>query len=119
MRTGRMPTPVSRARGPRRVAWSRHISNGIWNGHYARCRWLIVLGRTDPVIRRRTYRPPSPHPSGVTPPALPAEVTPKHVAIIMDGNGRWAKERGLPRTSGHSAGEAALFDVIEGALELG
>src|SRR4051812_25710655 len=37
----------------------------------------------------------------------------------MDGNGRWAKERGLPRTAGHEAGEAALFDVVEGALELG
>jgi len=37
----------------------------------------------------------------------------------MDGNGRWAKQRGLPRTKGHEAGEAALFDVIEGAIELG
>jgi undecaprenyl diphosphate synthase len=41
------------------------------------------------------------------------------VAIVMDGNGRWAKARGLPRTSGHEAGEAALFDVVEGAIELG
>jgi undecaprenyl diphosphate synthase len=46
-------------------------------------------------------------------------VVPKHVAIVMDGNGRWAKERGLPRTAGHEAGEAALFDVVEGAIELG
>ena len=37
----------------------------------------------------------------------------------MDGNGRWAKERGLKRTEGHQAGEAVLFDVIEGAIELG
>jgi undecaprenyl diphosphate synthase len=37
----------------------------------------------------------------------------------MDGNGRWAKQRGLPRTKGHEAGEAALFDVVEGAIELG
>lgn len=37
----------------------------------------------------------------------------------MDGNGRWAKARGLPRTAGHAAGEAALFDVVEGAIELG
>jgi undecaprenyl diphosphate synthase len=37
----------------------------------------------------------------------------------MDGNGRWAQERGLPRTKGHEAGEAALFDMVEGALELG
>jgi undecaprenyl diphosphate synthase len=37
----------------------------------------------------------------------------------MDGNGRWAKRRGLPRTEGHAAGEVALFDVIEGALTIG
>jgi undecaprenyl diphosphate synthase len=37
----------------------------------------------------------------------------------MDGNGRWAQQRGLPRTAGHEAGEAALFDVVEGAIELG
>jgi undecaprenyl diphosphate synthase len=37
----------------------------------------------------------------------------------MDGNGRWAKARGLPRTAGHEAGEAALFDVVEGAIEVG
>jgi undecaprenyl diphosphate synthase len=41
------------------------------------------------------------------------------VAIVMDGNGRWAKERGLPRTAGHEAGEHALFDVVHGALEIG
>ena len=44
---------------------------------------------------------------------------PRHVAIIMDGNGRWAEVRGLPRTKGHEAGERALFDVVEGALEAG
>ena len=37
----------------------------------------------------------------------------------MDGNGRWAQHRGLPRTAGHEAGEAALFDVVEGAIEIG
>jgi undecaprenyl diphosphate synthase len=37
----------------------------------------------------------------------------------MDGNGRWARARGLPRTAGHEAGEAALFDVVEGAIEAG
>ncbi len=42
-----------------------------------------------------------------------------HVAIIMDGNGRWANQRGLPRREGHTAGETALFDTVEGALELG
>jgi undecaprenyl pyrophosphate synthase len=44
---------------------------------------------------------------------------PQHVAIIMDGNGRWAEQRGLPRTKGHEEGERALFDVVEGALEVG
>ncbi len=44
---------------------------------------------------------------------------PVHVAIIMDGNGRWANERGLERTAGHAAGEHALFDVVNGALDLG
>src|SRR5215510_1297432 len=44
---------------------------------------------------------------------------PKHVAIVMDGNGRWAKQRGLARTEGHAAGEEALFDVVDGALDIG
>lgn len=44
---------------------------------------------------------------------------PRHVAIVMDGNGRWARERGLPRTAGHEQGERALYDVVDGALEIG
>lgn len=44
---------------------------------------------------------------------------PRHVGLIMDGNGRWAEARGMHRTQGHAAGEAALFDVVDGALELG
>jgi undecaprenyl diphosphate synthase len=44
---------------------------------------------------------------------------PRHVAIVMDGNGRWAAQRGLPRTKGHEQGERALFDVVEGALDIG
>jgi undecaprenyl diphosphate synthase len=44
---------------------------------------------------------------------------PAHVACVMDGNGRWATARGLKRTEGHAAGEEALFDAVEGALELG
>ena len=62
---------------------------------------------------------PTPHPAGAKPPAIPVEQVPKHVAIVMDGNGRWAKARGLPRTAGHEMGEAALFDVVEGAIEVG
>jgi undecaprenyl diphosphate synthase len=67
----------------------------------------------------RPIRPPDPHPGGATAPDLPKEFIPRHVALVMDGNGRWAKQRGLPRTEGHKRGEAALFDVIMGALELG
>jgi undecaprenyl diphosphate synthase len=44
---------------------------------------------------------------------------PRHVGLILDGNGRWANARGLPRTAGHMAGEEALFDTVEGALALG
>jgi undecaprenyl diphosphate synthase len=44
---------------------------------------------------------------------------PAHVAIVMDGNGRWAQQRGLKRTEGHAAGEEALFDTVDGALEIG
>ncbi len=70
-------------------------------------------------MARSRVRPPVPHPSGARPPDLPAKAVPRHVAVVMDGNGRWAKQRGLPRTAGHEAGEAALFDVVEGALEVG
>ena len=51
---------------------------------------------------------------GIDPDAIP-----KHVAVIMDGNGRWAEKRNLPRTQGHLKGEEALFECVEGALELG
>ncbi|MEU8889964.1 polyprenyl diphosphate synthase [Streptomyces sp. NPDC048442] len=44
---------------------------------------------------------------------------PRHVACVMDGNGRWAQSRSLPRTSGHSAAEAAVIDVIEAARAAG
>jgi undecaprenyl diphosphate synthase len=54
---------------------------------------------------------------------VPAELdrsrVPAHVACVMDGNGRWASQRGLPRTEGHGAGEEALLDVVNGALEIG
>jgi len=67
----------------------------------------------------RVVRPPSPHPSGARPPALPPELVPRHVALVMDGNGRWATDRGLPRTEGHKRGEAVLMDTVEGCIELG
>lgn len=52
-------------------------------------------------------------------PDIDAGRVPHHIGLIMDGNGRWAEARGLHRTQGHAAGEAALFDVVDGALELG
>ncbi|NED99946.1 isoprenyl transferase [Phytoactinopolyspora halotolerans] len=70
-------------------------------------------------MSRREYASPPPHPSGATPPPIPADLVPRHVALIMDGNGRWANSRGLPRTKGHEAGESSLLDVIHGAIEMG
>jgi undecaprenyl diphosphate synthase len=71
------------------------------------------------VTARPAPVPPAPHPSGARPPDIPPELVPKHVAIVMDGNGRWAKTRGLPRTEGHRMGEASLLDVIRGGIEMG
>jgi undecaprenyl diphosphate synthase len=53
-------------------------------------------------------------PAGIDPTRIP-----RHVATVMDGNGRWAEQRGLRRTDGHAAGEDALFDTVEGAIDLG
>jgi len=55
----------------------------------------------------------------VLPSDLDPSRIPRHVAVVMDGNGRWARQRGLKRTQGHEAGEDALFEAVEGALELG
>ncbi|WP_030761767.1 isoprenyl transferase [Streptomyces griseus] len=73
-----------------------------------------LLGR-----QRREYATPEPHPSGARPPKLQTELVPEHVAIVMDGNGRWAKERGLPRTEGHKVGAEQVLDVLQGAIEMG
>ena len=73
-----------------------------------------LRGRNDP-----TVRPPDPHESGARPPQIPLEFVPKHVALVMDGNGRWANMRGLSRVEGHKRGEAVVLDVAKGAIELG
>ena len=44
---------------------------------------------------------------------------PAHVAIIMDGNGRWAKKRGLPRLAGHNAGMLAMKEIVKASSVLG
>ena len=68
---------------------------------------------------RPAPKPPEPHVSGARPPLISPDRLPRHVAIVMDGNGRWAKARNLPRTEGHARGEESLFDVIAGAIEIG
>ena len=50
---------------------------------------------------------------------IPADRIPQHIAIIMDGNGRWAKKRGMPRLYGHSAGVEALRGIIKACVEFG
>ncbi|MGB7425186.1 MAG: polyprenyl diphosphate synthase, partial [Ornithinimicrobium sp.] len=62
---------------------------------------------------------PFAHPSGAEPPQIPAHLVPRHVAIVMDGNGRWANGQGLTRVEGHKAGEASLLDVVAGAIDVG
>ena len=55
--------------------------------------------------------------------AVPEELdrnrVPAHIGCVMDGNGRWAGQRGLPRTEGHVAGEGAMMDVVDAGLEIG
>ncbi len=58
-------------------------------------------------------------PQTLSRPAEALAVVPEHVAIIMDGNGRWAKERGLPRLAGHRAGTENIRRIIEGCVEAG
>ncbi len=66
-----------------------------------------ATARTTPV------RPPDPHPSGARPPDIPIDLVPKHIALVMDGNGRWANQRGLPRIEGHKRGEAVRVDELD------
>jgi len=73
----------------------------------------------DMAASRRAPVPPFPHPSGARAPQIPPELVPRHVAIVMDGNGRWANSQGLTRVEGHKAGESSLLDVIAGAIEIG
>ncbi|MGP5604327.1 isoprenyl transferase [Corynebacterium casei] len=62
----------------------------------------------------------TPDPNRVlNPPQIPAEFLPGHIALVMDGNGRWAQDRGMKRTEGHKRGEAVLLDVVDACLALG
>jgi undecaprenyl diphosphate synthase len=71
------------------------------------------------VAKKKNIVAPTAHWTGAKPPKLNADQIPNHVAVVMDGNGRWAKERGMPRTAGHEAGEASLLDMVHGAIEIG
>ncbi|MEU5894318.1 polyprenyl diphosphate synthase [Streptomyces sp. NPDC047461] len=82
-------------------------------------RHAATVSAPNPAADDTALRPPPPHPSGARPPQLPADQLPSHVAVIMDGNGRWANQRGLPRPEGHRAGTAAAHEMVYGALEIG
>ena len=133
--TGRWPTPPRSAPSRGQPVSRRPSCSGTSSAACARCgssSGSIPLRRPNSSSRRccnrprsesrpkreRPYERPS-HPSGARPPQLPAELVPGHIAVVMDGNGRWANQRGLPRTKGHEAGEAALLDVVAGAIEAG
>ncbi|WP_104087367.1 isoprenyl transferase [Arthrobacter sp. GMC3] len=79
----------------------------------------MAVQRSSRSTSKPTVVAPWPHPSGEGMPVIPAQLIPQHVAIVMDGNGRWANQRGLPRVEGHKAGEPALLDVMAGAIEMG
>ncbi|MEU6935140.1 polyprenyl diphosphate synthase [Streptomyces rubiginosohelvolus] len=85
--------------GPRRPAAAAHVPR--------------------PATDMAALRPPPPYPGGARPPQIPADQMPAHVAVIMDGNGRWAQQRGLPRPEGHHAGTAAVHEIVCGALDIG
>jgi trans,polycis-decaprenyl diphosphate synthase len=80
--------------------------------------WPVIFPELPPAPDGGPRRPPQ-HVSKAVPPAIPADQLPRHVAVVMDGNGRWATGRGLSRTEGHKMGEAVLIDVTCGAIELG
>ena len=80
--------------------------------------WPVVFPPLPPHSNGRFARPPQ-HTSKAAAPVIPADQVPKHVAVVMDGNGRWATQRGLHRTEGHKMGEAVLIDITCGAIEIG
>ncbi|SPM41848.1 Undecaprenyl pyrophosphate synthase, partial [Mycobacterium numidiamassiliense] len=83
-----------------------------------RSTWPVVFPELPPSSDGGPSRPPQ-HISKAVAPRIPAERLPNHVAIVMDGNGRWATQQGLTRTEGHRAGEAVVIDIVCGAIEIG
>ncbi len=80
--------------------------------------WPVIFPELPAPAGGGPRRPPQ-HTSKAAPPAIPDDQLPKHVAVVMDGNGRWATQRGLSRTEGHKMGEAVLIDITCGAIEIG
>ncbi|WP_396840283.1 decaprenyl diphosphate synthase [Mycobacterium sp.] len=83
-----------------------------------RSTWPVAFPELPPSPDGGPSRPPQ-HTSRAAAPRIPADRLPNHVAIVMDGNGRWATQRGLSRTDGHQAGEAVVIDIVCGAIEIG
>ncbi|MET9416928.1 polyprenyl diphosphate synthase [Streptomyces klenkii] len=117
-----MPGPVATAKTGRRVPAGK--GRGMTGA--AALTGTVAAGTTGMAATTATaetaapaLKPVPPHPTGARPPDLPCTHRPRHVAIIMDGNGRWATERGLPRQDGHRAGVEAMLDVVHGAVEIG
>jgi trans,polycis-decaprenyl diphosphate synthase len=80
--------------------------------------WPVVFPELPLSADGGPRRPPQ-HISKAAAPRIPVDRLPNHVAIVMDGNGRWATQRGLTRTDGHRAGEAVVIDIVCGAIEIG
>ena len=80
--------------------------------------WPVVFPPLPPAPDGGPRRPPQ-HVSKAAAPSIPLEQLPNHVAIVMDGNGRWATQRDLPRVEGHKMGEAVVIDIVCGAIEIG
>jgi trans,polycis-decaprenyl diphosphate synthase len=80
--------------------------------------WPVAFPELPPSADGGPRRPPQ-HISKAAAPRIPLDRLPNHVAIVMDGNGRWASQRGLTRTDGHRAGEAVVIDIVCGAIEIG
>ena len=108
--------------GRRRLAHRRAAASGLIAAY---AQWHLergirslehVDGRATVTPKPYTHRDAVPYRpidwTGLYPPAFPKGAVPAHVAIVMDGNGRWANRRGLTRIEGHQAGEAALLDVV-------
>ena len=108
---GRVRRPCTAARQP---AWWPATCSGIWNESAIPQTCGANVSSSMGAEEAGRHRPPGgpdPHPSRRRSAGDPAGFVPRHVAIVMDGNGRWANQRGLPRIEGHKAGEPALLDV--------